>query len=31
MNEQGLVRMPKDEYQQHGGAVGKFDAGGESN
>jgi hypothetical protein len=29
MNEQGLVIMPKDEIQQHRGAVGKFDAGGE--
>ena len=29
MNEQGLVSMPKDEKQQHRGAVGKFDAGGE--
>jgi len=29
MNEQGLVSMPKDERQQHRGAVGKFDAGGE--
>jgi hypothetical protein len=29
MNEQGLVSMPKDEKQQHRGAVGKFDEGGE--
>ena len=29
MNEQGLVSMPKDQKQQHRGAVGKFDAGGE--
>ena len=29
MNKQGLVSMPKDAKQQHRGAVGKFDAGGE--
>jgi hypothetical protein len=29
MNEQELVSMPEDEKQQHRGAIGKFDAGGE--
>lgn len=29
MNEQGLVSMPRDGKQQHRGAVGKFEAGGE--
>ena len=29
MNEQGLVNMEKDGKQQHRGALGKFDAGGE--
>jgi hypothetical protein len=29
MNKQGLMSTPKDGKQQHRGAVGKFDAGGE--